>query len=532
MTPDRIDLRLVTPAVREVTPFECTVREHCEIILRSPHFDASERSRKFLQFVVDETLGGRGNHLNQASIATAVFGRDANFDAVMDPIVRVQAGRLRRSLERYYLLAASGPNSLRIELPKGSYAPSFVENEGVSRANQVSASGIEKSWPSVLVQPFETFSDHDAEASALLEDELTMELSRYGTLGVVRRRDIEHMDVTQLPALRFALSGTLRHSGQDATVRIRLIDRTTGTQLWCDEYRAHEAPGQTADGIEDIGRVIAARVGDEHGILLRQLVHERTPENPDATSVIDAILRSHHFFSSGQVGDLVPTLHALRHFTSHDPDNALAWIHLARLCQANYMFEMTGLSTPIEATIGYAYQGVLLDPRSARASCVLAAALLIKGELQSARGEIERALAHNVESLAYRENLGWLLALAGEWDRGMALVHGAARRNPYCLPHIKQALWADHLICGEFENAYVAALEYRDSSGFWPKLMMACCLGHLGRANEARAPVMDLLEAKPDFARSGRRLVGYLIKSPDFSGRIFEGLARAGCVVS
>ena len=59
------------------------------------------------------------------AIAVTVFGRGADFDAVLDPIVRVQAGRLRRSLERYYLLGgADGP--LRIEMPKGGYTPVFV----------------------------------------------------------------------------------------------------------------------------------------------------------------------------------------------------------------------------------------------------------------------------------------------------------------------------------------------------------------------------------------------------------------------
>src|SRR5678815_4080595 len=92
----------------------------------SPHFDGSTRSREFLRYVVDEVLAGRAAYLKQAAIAVEVFGRKPDFDAVIDPIVRVQAGRLRRSLERYYLLSGES-NSIRIELPKGSYAPVFVE---------------------------------------------------------------------------------------------------------------------------------------------------------------------------------------------------------------------------------------------------------------------------------------------------------------------------------------------------------------------------------------------------------------------
>ena len=75
--------------------------------------------------MVEEALAGRGEELTQAAIATQVFGRKDDFDALLDPIVRIQAGRLRRSLERYYLLAGKA-DPVRIGLPKGSYLPAFV----------------------------------------------------------------------------------------------------------------------------------------------------------------------------------------------------------------------------------------------------------------------------------------------------------------------------------------------------------------------------------------------------------------------
>ena len=81
------------------------MRRQVEQILSSPDFDASRRSQEFLRFIVEEALAGRGEELTQSAIATGVFGRRDDFDAVVDPIVRIQAGRLRRSLERYYLLS-------------------------------------------------------------------------------------------------------------------------------------------------------------------------------------------------------------------------------------------------------------------------------------------------------------------------------------------------------------------------------------------------------------------------------------------
>ena len=79
------------------------VRAHLQRVLASPEFDASGRNRRFLAHVVEEALAGRSARIKAYIIATEVFGRGMDFDPQADPIVRIEAGRLRRSLERYYL---------------------------------------------------------------------------------------------------------------------------------------------------------------------------------------------------------------------------------------------------------------------------------------------------------------------------------------------------------------------------------------------------------------------------------------------
>src|SRR3954471_16999512 len=129
-------------------PFAADVRQHLDRVLRSPHFDGSTRSREFLRYVVEEVLAGRGAYLKQAAIAVEVFGRQPDFDAVIDPIVRVQAGRLRRSLERYYLLSGDA-DALRIELPKGSYAPVFTETTDMPAQSSARGNRAQE-WPTVV----------------------------------------------------------------------------------------------------------------------------------------------------------------------------------------------------------------------------------------------------------------------------------------------------------------------------------------------------------------------------------------------
>ena len=99
-----------------IDPEQClaqAARAELHRVLGSPHFEASERNRRFLEYVVEETLAGRADRIKAYSIATAVFGRDANFDPQTDPVVRMEARRLRRSLERFYL-AEGTSNSVRL----------------------------------------------------------------------------------------------------------------------------------------------------------------------------------------------------------------------------------------------------------------------------------------------------------------------------------------------------------------------------------------------------------------------------------
>ena len=95
-----------------------------ERIIASSAFDASRRNRAFLRFIVEESLAGRADRIKAYTIATSVLGRDEAFDPQSDPIVRIEASRLRRSLERYYLMAGQD-DSIRIDIPKWGYIPSF-----------------------------------------------------------------------------------------------------------------------------------------------------------------------------------------------------------------------------------------------------------------------------------------------------------------------------------------------------------------------------------------------------------------------
>jgi len=115
--------------VLDFSPTPDTIRKHLQKIVSSSDFRGSDKQKKFLCFVVTETLKNPDVYLKAFSVAVAVYGRDDQFDPQVDPIVRVEAGRLRRTLEHYYLTAGV-TDEVVIDIPKGSYKPTFQFSTG------------------------------------------------------------------------------------------------------------------------------------------------------------------------------------------------------------------------------------------------------------------------------------------------------------------------------------------------------------------------------------------------------------------
>jgi Tol biopolymer transport system component len=103
------------------------ILEELDRILASREFSQAPRLRQFLRFTVEETLAGRSEALKEYTIGVRVYDRGEGFDPRSDPIVRVQAGKLRGRLSSFYASGSFSP--VRIELPKGTYVPVFRENQ-------------------------------------------------------------------------------------------------------------------------------------------------------------------------------------------------------------------------------------------------------------------------------------------------------------------------------------------------------------------------------------------------------------------
>jgi hypothetical protein len=134
-----VDFPESQPANRSAGKWQETDREAILLelgrILASPFFKSAARSTQFLTYVVHRQLDGHAELLKERTIGTEVFHRPSDYATGDDPVVRVQAGEVRRRLNQYYQSAPEDCH-IRIELPVGSYSPAFHMGAAVT-ANHV-----------------------------------------------------------------------------------------------------------------------------------------------------------------------------------------------------------------------------------------------------------------------------------------------------------------------------------------------------------------------------------------------------------
>jgi TolB-like protein len=503
-------------------------------ILASSEFRGTVQQRAMLEFVVLETLAGRAREIKGYTVATRVFGRSADFDQATDPIVSIQANKLRRALERYYLIAGQD-DPVRIDIPKGTYVPTFYEQAEVERdrtpgSDEGSTTGFEGSWPTVVIWPFQNLTD-DPELKYMaigLATELATEITRYQDVRVLvfspERQPRQISDI----GVRFAIDGSVRKDLSGIKVAIQLIDLSNNLQIWCDSHFSEFDAGQMIQFQEQVARTIAAKITGEFGIIARAISVESKKIPPSELKTYEAILQYHEYNSNFTPDTFLRAFEALKFATAKEPECGLVWSMLARLYASNYSLELFDLDTPLEDAVAFAQKGVRLEPGNRRVRLILAYVLLLRNNLAQGIAEVERAIGLNPKSLLHMEHCGYLLTLLGDWQRGPAMIKEAMKNNPFYDIIVHYALWVDWVRQEDHQQAYLETVNFRTPMLFWDPLMKAANFGLLGRIEKGRQAAKNLLTLKPDFRSRGRVLIGHYIKFEEIVECIVEGLNKVG----
>ena len=194
------------------------VNQHLDQALSSPIFRKAERQSRFLRFVVDAALQSREATIKEFDIGIAVYDRRSDYDPRTDPIVRVEAARLRARLREYYEVMP--PERIRIDIPKGRYVPVFIPVEGGGA--QV-ASDL-----SMLVPPFRSLSPDPADQNFCdgLTEEVVHRLAQDHRLRVITQSAAAWLEQTDGPKPRYLLEASVRRSGAEIRLTLHLMDLT------------------------------------------------------------------------------------------------------------------------------------------------------------------------------------------------------------------------------------------------------------------------------------------------------------------
>ncbi len=523
-------------------------REQLDRILKSKTFQQSRRRQRFLEYIVNEALAGRSERLKGYNVALEVFDRPETFDANVDPVVRIEAARLRDKLREYYD-AEGQSDRIRIDLPKGSYTPQIefrdaapvgasaghTQFSGDSRWRMavpvlalVLVLGAVSAWitrahwapfpkiavedpapsvPAIAVLPFLNLSGdptQDYFSDGLTEDILT-ELSRARDLRVLARNTSfqykgKAVDVGKLGrelGVRYVLEGSIQRNSARLRVNAQLIDTDTGSHIWADRYDREMADVFLVQ--DEIVNQIVAKIAGSYGVIESSEAKSAARKSLEQIQAYDLVLRARGAIQFDWTQDTFRQAEdLLRQAIALDPNNAPARRELAWFGVMGWVFRLDETPVPPDEIVAQAAKAVQLDPADARARMVAASAYFFTKQLDLFADEAEQALAlapYDAEIIA---TLACMISSAGDHERGVTLAKKANALNADAATgwYHSTVYTADYLN-GDYAGALEVARQNHDPEIFYSNLEIIPIYGQLGRKQDALEAWNNLLKQYP-----------------------------------
>ena len=518
------------------------IRAELEKILSSPAFDATVRMRKFLAFVVEMAVSGRADELKAYTIATEVYGRSAEFNPAEDTVVRIQAGRLRRALDMYYLTDGKS-DPVRINIPKGTYVPCFAYgSEPVPTPLEPGISFPGEAGPLIAVLPFAnlTGDPQNNYFAAGFTEEVAIELTHYEDFYVIGCRpafgaegNMAHVEANLKDlGVRFLIEGSIRKVNQLMRIGIKLTDAKTGVHLWAEQYQQDLTAGNMLRLQEDISREVVARIAGEFGIIPTRLSVESRKKAPKELSTYEAMLRCYYFHAVLSQEAFRDAFASLQVAVEKEPDCAMTLAMLGDLYLTSYSLDFRGIEHPVERGAELIERAVLADPMNQFVQLALAHLHFVKEDRRSFLEASERVVSLNPNSGLRTGAAGFFLCLFGEWERGMVPLERSMRLNPTFPNWFYGPIVLHHYRRRDYRKAYEEAVKYSMPNNFWGPMLRVAALGQLDRVEEAAADLSALQVLRPDFMERAGDLIRRYVKEEGLVQQIIEGLTKAGVRLS
>jgi adenylate cyclase len=531
------------PEADTPAPTVAEIRTQLEKIVGSPDFQNASRLREFLRFVVNEGLDGRADNLKAYTIGIEVFDRPDNFDPITDTIVRVNAGKLRRALERYYL----GPgrqDKILISIPKGRYIPvfqiqEFEQTRGDVNSVQSACEPLDSTkQPTIAVLPFRKVSLEPSREFIIngLGEELTMALSRFSGLGVIayystsgnKAEQYSQDQLCRRLGATFVITGSIYQAADELRLNVELVRTDNSQQVWSKRYDRNFTVDTLFSIKDDIVQNIVATVADDYGIIPKIIAKASRGKTVNELEAYEAVMRYHHYGITLESQAYEEALQALEKTVAIDAEYALAWALLSILYLDAFTFSMVDLDNPLERGMESARKAISIDPFCQHAYFGMCYAQLLQRNEEEIIRNAKKILELNPNAGFLVGTAGWFLAMAGQYDEGFRFIEQSMQLNPFFPSWFHFPYYLNSYLNGNFGDALKTVKKFGLPEFFWNPLMHAAALGQMERITEAQAALQRLILLKPDFPERARFYISCFLIKDKWVDLTLEGLKKAG----
>jgi serine/threonine-protein kinase len=483
-------------------------------IIASRTFAASARISQFLRFVVEHSLSSPASRLKESVIGVGVFERSPSYDPQSDPIVRVEARRLRSKLMAYYE-SEGREDSVRIELPKGSYTASFqITGAGRGRLDL-------SPEHTIVVLPFTDLSSeaHNEYFSDGLTEELIHALTKVAGIRVVawhsasqlKGREQDIRGIRDQLNVRFVLRGSVRWDSKSLRITAQLIATDTGHYLWSEAY---DRPPCDLFSVQE---EIAAKIVNT---LQLRLVQPPAPVQSRSTTDIECFnlcLQGRFHWNKRTRDGLRKSVDCFEAAILRDKCCATAYSGLADALAVMTEYGFIPPSESMARAKSAALKALELDPSSAEAYTSLG---LIRSSFEWKWAEAESFYRRAIElNPGYATAHHWFsvdyLAMLGRTEEARIEIEIARQLDPLSAIIMEGRAFL-YLLSREYDAALNCYLELQDLDDLFYKVYSA-----IGRVYTQQGKYDQAIE----MFEKGRKLGGDV---PSLLGALGQACALAG----
>jgi TolB-like protein/tetratricopeptide (TPR) repeat protein len=558
-------------------------------VLDGEAFRAAPLRAKFLQYVVSTALEGPANRLKGTAIAIEVYERGADFDPQTDPVVRVEARRIRRDLEHYYLTAGA-LDDVEIDIPKGGYTPTFKRrstaagergearrsatptdadaSEGIDRRRLAGRSlfvsarpgtlvlafiallaivGAVIWWwvqdteyvdtstagPTLYVLPFEPTTQDRAELALAkgIVIEIVDRLSAFRGFKVYpvgSAYPLEKKRATGGDVSAFTLDGFVQIVDAEVRITAKLRRTADGLHIWSDRYSEEYTPDRVFDIQDRIARRVIGELAESHGLLGKFSLRELSRSSRPSLRSYECVLLGYQYRASFSRELHEEARDCLEGVVQANSTYARAWSLLAHVYVDEYRFFYNTRPDARRRSVEAARKAAELDPHDALSYQAVSIALHGDGKIEDALTAARKAIELNPHNHIALMQLGYRTFATGRWDEAMQIVdeaYGKTVSPPGWYPWVPALL---RIREGDFEAARVLA----EAAGL-PQFPLfeatrAAIYGQLGMKENAALALERVRQLDPRFDERAREWFAVHQFPEALLGPIMEGLEKAG----